>query len=60
MPVAVCTVVPPDEGRKDRLKNLELFQNKINLRHWCIWLFLLQKCITMHDPMNVKRGYELR
>ena len=26
----------PDDGRKDRPKHIELFQNKINLIHWCI------------------------
>ena len=31
----------PDDGRKDRPKHVELFQNQINLRHWCIWLVLL-------------------
>jgi len=31
----------PDYGRKDSPKHVELFQNKINLRHWCIWLVLL-------------------
>ena len=44
----------PDDGRKDRPKHVELFQNKINLRHWCIWLVLLLKYFTMHGPMNVK------
>jgi hypothetical protein len=45
IPVAVCTVLhswwwmerPSETSRV-------LFQNKINLRNWCIWLDLLQKC----------------
>jgi len=28
----------PDDGRKDRPKHVQFFQNKINLRHWCIGL----------------------
>jgi hypothetical protein len=44
----------PVDGWKDRPKRVELFQNKINLRHRCIWLVLLWKYITMHGPMNVK------
>ena len=44
----------PDDGWKDRPKHIELFQNKINLGHWCIWLVLLQKYITMQGPMNVR------
>jgi len=28
--------------------------NKINLIHWCIYLVLLQKYITVHGSMNVK------
>ena len=31
----------PDDGRNDRPKHVELFQTKINLIHWCIWLVLL-------------------
>jgi len=55
MPVAVHTVfITPDDGRKDRPKHVEWYSNKINLRHWCIWLVLLYKFITMHGPMNVK------
>ena len=49
----------PDDGRKDRLKHVELFLNIINLRHWCIWLVLLQTYITMHSPMNVKWLYRV-
>jgi len=30
-----------DDGRKDRPKHVECYSNKINLRHWCIWLVLL-------------------
>jgi len=26
----------PDDGQKDHPKHVELFQNKINLIHWCI------------------------
>jgi len=44
----------PDDGRKDRLKHVKCYSNKINLRHWCIWLVLLQRYITMRGPMNVK------
>jgi len=41
--------------RKDRPGHVRvLYQNKINLRNWCIWLVLLQKYITIHGPMNVK------
>ena len=53
MPVAVSTVmnswwwtVRPSETCR------VLFQNKINLRQWCIWLVLLWKYITMHGPLN--------
>ena len=31
----------PDDGRKDRPKHAECYSNKINLRHWCIWLVSL-------------------
>jgi hypothetical protein len=31
-----------------------LFQNKINLRSWCIWLVLIWKYIAMHGPMGVR------
>jgi len=44
----------PDDGRKDRPKHVELHQNKINSRHWCIWLVLLQKYVMMQVAMNVK------
>ena len=54
-PVAVCTVLNcwwwterPSETCRVSI------QNKINLIHWCIWLVLLQKYITMHGPVNVK------
>jgi len=30
------------------------FQNKRNLMHWCIWVELLYKYITMHGSMNDK------
>jgi len=30
-----------DDGRKTLPKHEDLFQHKINLRHWCIWLVLL-------------------
>jgi len=46
----------PDDGQKNRPKQVELFQNRIILRHWCIWLVLLLKYIKMHSPMNVKRN----
>ena len=29
-------------------------------RHWCIWLVLVQKYITMHGHMNVKSPVNLR
>jgi len=29
----------PDDGRKDRPKHVELFQNNTNLRHWCGWFY---------------------
>jgi len=32
---------------------------KIKLRHRCILLDLLQKCITIHGPVNVKLGIPL-
>jgi len=44
----------PDDGWKARSKHVDCYSNKINLRHWCIWLVLLQKHITMHGPMNDK------
>jgi len=31
----------PVGGRKDRPKPVECYSNKINMRHWCIWLVLL-------------------
>jgi len=31
----------PDDGRKDRPKHVDCYSNKINSRHWCIWLVLL-------------------
>jgi len=36
MPVAVCTVLNSDDGRKDRPKYVECYSSKINLRRWCI------------------------
>ena len=33
----------PDDGRKGRPKHVQCYSNKINLRHWCICLFLLWK-----------------
>ena len=43
-----------DDGRKDRPKHVECYSNKINLRHWWIWLVLLWKYTTMHGPMKAK------
>jgi len=53
----------PDDGRKDRPKHVELFQSKINLRHWCIWLVLLQKlrgCRSIYVVMYVFKESVLR
>ena len=36
----------PVDGRKDRQKHVECYSNKIHLRHWRIWLILLQKYLT--------------
>ena len=38
------------------VRNMQYYSTKINLRHWCIWLFLQYKYITMHGPMKVKNG----
>jgi len=58
MLVAVCTIFNswwwtgrPAEACK------VLLQKK--LKHWCLWLVLLQKCITMHGPMNVKPSIKI-
>ena len=45
----------PVDGRKDRPKHVDCYSNKINLKHWCIWLVLLYRYITMHGPMGVKK-----
>jgi len=44
MPVAVCTVVNSWWWTERPSETCRVsFQNKIHLRHWCIWLVLLQK-----------------
>ena len=44
----------PCDGWKGLPKHVECYSNKINLRHCCIWLVLLQKYITIHGHMNVE------
>ena len=55
IPVAVCTVLNSCWWTERPSETcIKSFQNKINLRHWCIWLVLLYEYITMHGPTNVK------
>jgi len=55
LPVAICTVLD-SWWRTERPSETcrVLLQIKISLSKWCIWLGLLQQCVTMHGPINVK------
>ena len=44
---------------RDTDRNMQSPIAKINLRNQCISLVLLQKCVTVHSPQNVKNEYRI-
>ena len=44
---------------RDTVRNMQSPITKINLRNQCFSLVLLQECVTMHSPQNVKNEYRM-